>query len=277
MLAGVTEKSSEISEADGMSSTRQLLILTDHTLEDLFTIVYTVTDDYIIQSIRAGRFTLPNMKTQKASYAELMTIALVGELMHQAHSGTWFLLVRNAYKHLFRRLPNITRYYRIMRNLERIWADLALCLANTMADDTTYSIDSKPIPICNLKRSRFPRVMTEAIYGYSTMGGVWGFKLHAVVNNVQMLCRFAIVPANEADITVARCLLNANEDEFDRILGDKAYLGMGIFTPSRENAKKPLPWTRLMGAARKLIETVFSSLTRGQHLVLGQLTVGPTD
>ena len=69
-----------------------------------------------------------------------------------------------------------------------------------------------------------------------------------------MMCRFAIVPANEADVTVARCLLNTNEDELDRILGDKAYLGMGIFTPSRENAKKPLPWTRLMGAARKLIE-----------------------
>ena len=203
--------------------------------------------------------------------AELMTIALVGELIHQAHSGTWFLLVRNAYKHLFQKLPDITRYYRIMRNLERIWADLALCLANTVEDDTTYSIDSKPIPICNLKRSSFVRAMTEAIYGFSSMGGVWGFKLHAVVNNIQMLCRFAIVPANEADVTVARCLLNANEAELDRILGDKAYLGMGIFTPSRENAKKPQPWTRLMGAARKLIETVFSSLTRGHHLVLGQL------
>ena len=67
MLVGETEESSEISEADGMSSTRQLL--TNHTLEDLFTIVYTVTDDYIIQSIRADRFTLPDMKNQKTSYA----------------------------------------------------------------------------------------------------------------------------------------------------------------------------------------------------------------
>jgi hypothetical protein len=61
-----------------MSSTRELLI--NHNLEDLclgqstrmglarFTIVYTVTDGYITQSIRAGRFTLPDMKNQKASY-----------------------------------------------------------------------------------------------------------------------------------------------------------------------------------------------------------------
>jgi hypothetical protein len=50
-----------------MSSTRQLLV--DHNLEDLFTIVYAVTDDYIIQSIQSGRFSLPEMKNQKASYA----------------------------------------------------------------------------------------------------------------------------------------------------------------------------------------------------------------
>ena len=85
--------------------------------------------------------------------AELMTIALVREIMHEAHAGTCFVLVGRFCKHLFRTLPNITRYYRIMRNLERIWADLALCLANTVADDTTYSIDSKSILICNLKRS----------------------------------------------------------------------------------------------------------------------------
>ena len=54
------------------------------------------------------------------------------------------------------------------------------------------------------------------------MGGVFGFKLRAVVNNALMLCRFAIVPANEADITVARALLTPECDDFDRILADKA-------------------------------------------------------
>lgn len=252
-----------------MSSTRQLLI--DHNLEDLFTIIYTVTDDYITQSVEAGRFTLPKIKNQKASYAELMTINLVGEILHEAHAGTWFLLVKQFCKHLFGKLPDVTRYYRVMRNLERIMADFALCLANHVQDDTTYSVDSKPMPICKLKRSRSPRATAEASYGFSTMGGVYGFKLHAVVNNLQMLCRFAIVPAHEADVSVAKCLLNANQDELDRILGDKAYLGLGIFTPSRENAKVKKPWTKLMSSARKLIETVFSSLAKRQHLVLGQL------
>ena len=150
-------------------------------------------------------------------------------------------------------------------------ADFALCLANSVDDETTYSVDSKPIPVCHMKRNKFPRAMTEASKGYGTMGSVFGFKLHAVVNNVLMLCRFAIVPSNEADISVARALLNPDCDEFDRIMGDKAYLGMGVFTPPKVNAKYPIPWTKLMDSARKLIETVFSCLTRGKHLVLGQL------
>ena len=256
-------------EADGMSSTRQLL--QQHTLADLFTIVYVITDDYLKSSLEAQRFTLPNSSNQKGSYAELMTIALVGEVLHQSHAGTWFQLVKNEFSSLFPVLPDLTRYYRITRNLERVWADLALCLANNADEFTTYSMDSKPMPICKLKRARFPRAMTEAAKGFSTSGGVHGFKLHAVVNNAQAICRFAIVPANEADVSVARCLVNEHEDDLSLILGDKAYIGMGIFTPSKRNARKPQLWTKLMDSARKLIETVFSSLTRAKHLVLGQL------
>jgi hypothetical protein len=252
-----------------MSSTLQLL--KQHTIQDLFTIVYTVTDDYLKQSLEANRFILPKSDSQKASYAEILTIAFVGEILNQAKSGIWFLIAKHQFGHLFKKLPDVTRYYRILRNLERIMADFALCLANSVDDETTYSTDSKPIPVCHMKRNKFPRAMTEASKGYGTMGGVFGFKLHAVVNNALMLCRFAIVPANQADITVARALLNPDYDEFDRILGDKAYLGMSVFTPPKVNAKHPILWTKLMNNARKLIESVFSCLTRGKHLVLGQL------
>jgi hypothetical protein len=113
--------------------------------------------------------------------------------------------------------------------------------------------------------------MTEAAKGYGTMGGVFGFKLHAIASNSAMLCRFAIVPANEADVSVARALLNSEYDELDRIMADKAYVGLGVSTPPKANAKYPVPWTKLMDSARKVIETVFSSLTRSKHLVLGQL------
>jgi hypothetical protein len=252
-----------------MSNTRQLL--KEHTLEDVFTVVYVMVDDYMKASLATGRFSLPQAANQKGSYAELMSIALVGEMLGQPHSGTWFMLVADLGKDLFPVLPDVTRYHRILKNLERIWADFALCLANMVYPDTTYSIDSKPIPICKRKRKAFYRAMSEASSGFSTQGSVFGFKLHAVVNNLQMVCRFAIVSANEADPTVGKALLNPAQDELDRVLGDKAYLGCGVFTPPKTNALNPGVWTKLMDRARKLIECAFSSLTRSKHLVLGQL------
>jgi len=80
-----------------------------------------------------------------------------------------------------------------------------------------------------------------------------------------------VVPANDADVTLGKALLDPAHDELKRVLGDKAYLGTGVWTPPKSNAKKPGPWSMWMDHARKLIETVFSSLTRKGHLVLGQL------
>ena len=107
-----------------------------------FTIVYVITDDYLKAGLDAQHFALPNSRQQKGSYAELMTIAFVGEMLNQLGSGTWFQLVKNEFSSLFLVLPDITRYYRVTRILERIWADFALCLANNAGEVTTYSTDS---------------------------------------------------------------------------------------------------------------------------------------
>ena len=252
-----------------MSRTRTLL--EHHSVVDLFTMVYVAVDDYIQNSLQHHRFTLPESSNQKASYSELMTISLMDDLLAQPYSGNWFEWVKHEYANLFPSLPDLTRYYRVLGNLERIFADFALVLSNSLQDDTTYSIDSKPIPICKYKRRNHPRAQGEAARGYGTQGAVFGFKLHAITNNAQMVCRFAIVPANFADPTMGQALLHTEYDELERVLGDKAYVGTGAWTPPRRNAKIPGPWTLWMDNARKLIETVFSSLTRTGHLVLGQL------
>jgi len=252
-----------------MSRTRTLL--EQHSVVDLFTMVYVAVDDYIQHSLEHHRFVLPENSDQKASYSELMTISLIGDLLAQPYSGDWFVWVKHEYALLFPCLPDVSRYYRVLCNLERIFADFALVLANSLEDDTTYSIDSKPVPICKYKRRKHPRAQGEAARGYGTQGPVFGFKLHAITNNVQMVCRFAVVPANFADVTLGQALLHPEYDELERVLGDKAYLGTGAWTPPKRNAKQPGPWTVWMDNARKLIETVFSSLTRKGQLVLGQL------
>jgi hypothetical protein len=54
-------------------------------------------------------------------------------------------------------LPELSRFYRIHRNFERIYADLALLLAQR---DGAYQIDSRPLPICKGIRYKRERMMT---------------------------------------------------------------------------------------------------------------------
>ena len=248
-----------------MSKSRYLL--EQHTVTELFTSVYVLVDDYLKAAQQQGRFSLPQSARQKGSYSELMTIALVGDLLNQADTGLWFNLVKGEYKELFPVLPDDTRYYRVLNKLERIWADFALMLS-AQHQVLAYSIDSKPLPVCKFKRHNRPRAMTEASVGFSTQGAVYGFKLHALTTPEGLIVKFAIAPAHEADVTVARALLDNSERRLT--LGDKAYLGCGVYTPPKTNALNPGVWTSLMNTTRKMIESVFSTLTRTKHLVLGQ-------
>ena len=248
-----------------MSKSRYLL--EKHTLSELFTVVYVLVDDYLKAAEASGSFRLPRSEQQKGSYSELMSIALVGDLLNQADTGLWFSLVKGTFKELFPVLPGESRYYRILNNLERIWADFALFLT-AEHEVLAYSVDSKPLPVCKFKRHKRPRAMTEATVGFSTQGAVYGFKLHALTTPDGLIVKFAITPANEADVTVARALLTDTQRALT--LGDKAYVGSGIYTPPKTNALNPGIWTSLMNTTRKMIESVFSSLTRTKYLVFGQ-------
>ena len=101
-----------------MSKSRYLL--EKHTLSELFTVVYVLVDDYLKAAEADGRFKLPQSERQKGSYSELMSIALVGELLSQADVGLWFKLVKCEYSALFPELPDESRYYLVLNNLERI-------------------------------------------------------------------------------------------------------------------------------------------------------------
>lgn len=181
-----------------------------------------MVDDSLKSSVAIGRFVLPSAPNQKGSYAELMTIALVGELRSQHHVGNWFDLVKLEYRALFPELPHRTRYYRILKKLERVLADFALRFSR---GDTLHIIDSKPLPICKGVRWKRPRAMTQATSGRGSLGLFYGFKLHAVTDQQGLICRFAIVPAHEHDVTVGRLLL---ADTPALVIGDKGYVGSQV-------------------------------------------------
>ena len=244
-------------------------LLSKQSVTDIFTAVYILVDDYLQSAERLGRLKLPKKSNQKASYSELMSIVLVGEVLQQKNQGLWYLLVKNGYQDLFPVLPELSRFYRIQRNFERIYADLALLMAE---HDGVYTIDSQPLPICKGVRYTRDRQMSEATSG---RGGAskqfYGFRLHAICTGTGAICRFGIAPANEHDVTVARCLLDERYDDLHSLIGDKAYLGLGIYTPPKQNAKEPGFWCDFFAKARKSIEAVFSSLQRCRNLAIQQL------
>jgi|FLYL01.1.fsa_nt_gi transposase len=245
------------------------IFLNQSTLTDLFTIVFVFVDDYLIALEREGVCSLPKLANQKGSYSELMTIALVGELLKQRYVGDWFAFVKSEYAQLFPVLPDVTRFYRIQNNLERIYADFALRFAATLGTDlVSYVIDSKALPICKGARGKRPRAMTEASSGYSSMGMFYGFKLHAIVDQAGRICRFLLAPAHVSDQEAARTLLAATDA---LVLGDKNYHGCGVYAQPKANFTHPKPWSSACDWLRKTIEHVFSSLVRSRNLTLGQL------
>lgn len=161
-----------------------------HSLEDLFLQVYVLVDDWLKEN--ELRFALPKQRSQIASYSELFTIALVGEVVSQPYESVWYWLVGQSYRSLFPKLPEYSRYYRVTRNAEKLWAELALELVGESLGAFKI-LDAKPLPIAKGKRAEWAKCL-EASKGFSTMGMVYGFKLHALVNERGLFERWSFAP-----------------------------------------------------------------------------------
>ena len=153
------------------------------------------------------------------------------------------------------KLPHYTRYHRILRNAERLVAELAL---SVLPDNQVHLIDSKPLPVAKGKRSSWSK-FPEARKGFSTMGMVFGFKLHALTNLNGLFERWAFAAANHPDVRLARELTAGLEGQL--VLGDKAYIGSSVLTPKRSNMRgSNAVWSESLDRTRKRIEASFSTL-----------------
>ena len=239
-----------------------------HSLDDLFLHVYVFVDDWL--ELHGERYGLREQRTQVASYSELFTIALVGELVAQPYESIWYWLVQQNHRDLFPKLPEYSRYHRVVRNAEGLWAELALYIARRLPDSQRKLIDAKPLPVAKGKRAAWAK-LPEARKGFSTMGMVYGFKLHAVVSERGLFEKWLFAPADVHEVPAAKHLIEHLEGKV--IAGDKAYIGVEEITkPKRSNMKKQDPgWTKALARARKRIETSFSVLVRSLTLHVAQV------
>lgn len=232
------------------------------SLDELFLHVYVYIDDWL----KPHQAQLPKHSRQKASISELLTIAVVGELLAQPFESTWYWLVQQRFYDLFPSLPEYSRYHRMLRNAEPLLAGLALSVVSKQPQ--LHLIDSKPLPVAKGKRAEWAR-LPEAAKGFSTMGMVFGFKLHALTDEQGLFEKWAFAPANHSDVLLAGELLEGLEKHL--VLGDKAYIGSSACTPKRKNMAQEDGWQSWMGKARKRIESSFSSLARSLTLHAAQV------
>jgi len=245
------------------------------SLDELFLHVYVYIDDWL----KPYQAHLPKPSRQKASISELLTIAVVGELLAQPFESTWYWVVQQRFQDLFPSLPEYSRYHRVLRNAEPLLAGLALSWTGRYPErglsasviskqSQLHLIDSKPLPIAKGKRADWAK-LPEAAKGFSTMGMVFGFKLHTLTNEQGLFEKWAFAPANHSDVTLAGELLEGLEKHL--VLGDKAYIGSSACTPKRKNMAQEGDWQGWMGKARKRIESTFSSLVRSLTLHAAQV------
>lgn len=238
----------------------------NYTPENLFLNVFVLVDDWLEEN--RARLSLPEQPNQVASYSELFSIALVGELVAQGFESVWYWLVKYGFAELYPKLPEASRYHRIIANAEALWAELALYIAQELPSTAVKAVDAKPLPVAKGKRAEHCKCL-EAAKGFSTMGMVYGFKLHALVNMHGLFERWSFAAADTHETQLAPNLVEASNA---KVVGDKAYLGVeGIITPKRKNMTRDTGWNKTLNRLRKRIETAFSSLVRSFNLHTAQV------
>lgn len=201
---------------------------------------------------------------EKISDAELIALAILRHVRKVPYFSRWWQFLTTDLK---LELPSIPQASIRLKRLTPVVEQLS----HKVEELDFAVIDSTPIPVCRYKRAeqcKFP----DADFGHGTQGKIYGFKLHAWTLLNGKIANYVLLPARQHDFP-AGCSMNHEWPDYGapQIIGDKGYYGGGYIVPPKSNTKKPDPrWRDEFYAARKIIESTFSSLV-GRGLRWGQV------
>jgi hypothetical protein len=146
--------------------------------ETLLVAIYVWVDDEL-KALQAQGFKLPKkQKHQKATLAELLTLAIFFLLQGQ-DLAKGYLAAKSTLKAYFPSLPHLSRFYRVLQKAQGILAHLAIRLAGGMG--LLQVVDLKPIPLAH--GHRIHGLSLPAVHlgkgpqrggrGGRTSGGLW--------------------------------------------------------------------------------------------------------
>jgi IS5 family transposase len=246
-------------------------------LEDIFAIIFTIFDDAYGEMVPRQFRTNWNKAKPKLSDSEIMTIAVLGEMLGFDSENAWFSFVKSNFSHLFPSMCGRETYIRRKQNLHESMLYMREYLTTLfITRDPSYSVvDSMPMKACHFARAYFAKVFkSDANFGFCAAKNerYYGFKFHARVSAEGFIQEYSVAAANHHDTTVTMEI--CEHCYTPTVLGDKGYIGKDLFydlkqergislvTPTRNNSKKPMSkdLASFLGKQRKRVEVTFSQL-----------------
>jgi hypothetical protein len=209
----------------------------------------------------------------KLTDAELITIEIVGHLMHQNCTQWIYNYFKTHWQDWFPNLGSRANFMKQSYNLSFIKQRLMKDIFPTKS--TLHIIDGLPLPICHHARSNRCRSMQDmASYGYCAAKDerYYGLKAHIMIDDKNLITFVTLTSASTDEREV---LHNLCGTIYGHLLGDKGYISqekqailkknnIEIHTLKRHNMQdnRSENSKKFISKTRKLIETTFSILTQ---------------
>lgn len=200
------------------------------SFEDFITSVFVIICDIYAKVTPASIKRRKNIDKLKMSDEEIITIAIVGELVGNDSETAWYNFCKRNFRDLFPRFCDRTRFNRIRRNLQAVINAIRKEINHYIQPSNTQIVDSLPLPVCKFGRAAFHKTFRcyGAVYGKcpSKKETYLGYKIHLLCNTDGYPYDFLLTPANIDDRAPVIELIKGHDRLLEYLLADKGYTGV---------------------------------------------------
>jgi len=258
---------------------RKDCIIPLNDMKDVITIIFVIIDDLYNETVVEAVKNRLHKDKAIMSDSEIITIAVIGEIMSIDSENAWLRYVRKNMRDLFPNMCDRSRFNRIRRKLLDVTVQIRQRLGTKLdfTEDSYRIADSFPLEVCGFGRAKFCKSFRDegADYGHcaSKKQTYFGFKVHQLCTLNGYVTDFTVTPASKDD-REAVWELTESYDRNIKLLGDKGFIGddfardllnennVLMIALKRNNAKNPdpKPFRQLIFKLRRRIETSISQL-----------------
>jgi hypothetical protein len=216
--------------------------------------------------------------SRKTTDSEIITVVLIAAQYFGGNIEKAINFVRST--GLMPQMLGKSRFNRRMHQIGELFSQLFFYVGQIVKElslETTYSIDSFPVSLCqNIRIPRCRIVKGEEYRGFnaSKRSYFYGFKVHMIVTSNGIPVEFIFTTANTHDLDGLR-QMPVNLPDGSSLMADSAYTdyaleemfednNIRLLVNRKSNSKKPhQPWIEhLISVSRKRIETAFSDIAK---------------